>query len=195
MSSSRETRPRACPRGPEPSRRYYTDPANHQAELERFFFGMWIHAGRADEIPEVGDYVLRDVAGESVIVTRADDGAIRAFYNVCRHRGTRLCEARRGHLRRPDPLSLSRLGLRPLRAGWSPHPRWTTCRTSARRTTRSRAVAVGLWDGHIFLNLGESPRPLAEQLGGLPDEVPPLADGASSGWASGSSTTSPPTGS
>ena len=58
---------------------------------------MWIHAGRADQIPGVGDYVLRDVAGESVIVTRADDGAIRAYYNVCRHRGTRLCEAAAGH--------------------------------------------------------------------------------------------------
>ena len=71
--------------------RYYIDPANHQSELERFFLGMWIHAGRADQIPVSGDYVLRDVAGESLIVTRADDGAIHAFYNVCRHRGTRLC--------------------------------------------------------------------------------------------------------
>ena len=51
---------------------YYTDPAHYRAELERFFFGMWIHAGRAHEIPGIGDYVLRDVAGESVIVTRAD---------------------------------------------------------------------------------------------------------------------------
>ena len=50
--------------------RYYTDPANHQSELERFFLGMWIHAGRADQIPSSGDYVLRDVAGESLIVTR-----------------------------------------------------------------------------------------------------------------------------
>ena len=51
--------------------RYYIDPANHQAELERFFLGMWIHAGRADQIPVSGDYVLRDIAGESLIVTRA----------------------------------------------------------------------------------------------------------------------------
>src|SRR5208282_4073136 len=72
---------------------YYIDPANHESELERFFLGMWIHAGRADQIPASGDYVLRDVADESLIVTRANDGAIHAFYVVCRHRGTRLCEA------------------------------------------------------------------------------------------------------
>jgi len=69
---------------------------------------MWIHAGRADEIPASGDYVLRDVAGESLIVTRANDGAIHAFYNVCRHRGTRLCEAALGtsgpYSRREDLL-------------------------------------------------------------------------------------------
>jgi len=88
--------------------RYYIDPANHESELERFFLGMWIHAGRADEIPASGDYVLRDVAGESLIVTRANDGAIHAFYNVCRHRGTRLCEAALGtsgpYSRREDLL-------------------------------------------------------------------------------------------
>src|SRR5208282_3520658 len=64
--------------------RYYIDPANHQSELERFFLSMWIHAGRADQLPASGDYLLRDVAGESLIVTRADDGIIHAFYNVCR---------------------------------------------------------------------------------------------------------------
>src|SRR4051794_30293455 len=75
---------------------YYTDEDHYHAELERFFLGRWIHAGRVDHIAGPGDYVLRDVAGESVIVTRAGDGSIQAFYNVCRHRGTRLCEAAEG---------------------------------------------------------------------------------------------------
>src|SRR4051812_45437102 len=76
--------------------RYYTDEDQYHAELERFFFGKWIHAGRVDHLAKPGDYVLRDVAGESVIVTWADDDTIHAFYNVCRHRGTRLCEASEG---------------------------------------------------------------------------------------------------
>src|SRR5271157_4653355 len=108
--------------------RYYIDPANHQAELERFFLGMWIHVGRADQIPVSGDYVLRDIADESLIVTRANDGAIHAFYNVCRHRGTRLCEAAEGTLdglircpTTPGPTTSP--------AGSWPRPRRMMCQT------------------------------------------------------------------
>ena len=97
---------------------------------------MWIHAGRAEEIAGVGDFVVRDVAGESVIVTRAGDGAVRAFYNVCRHRGTRLCEAGSGQfdglIRCPYHAWAFDLSGQLVAA-----PRWTAFRTSARMTTRS----------------------------------------------------------
>lgn len=149
--------------------RHYIDPANHQAELERFFLGMWIHAGRADQIPVSGDYVLRDIAGESLIVTRASDGAIHAFYNVCRHRGTRLCEAAEGTLdgliRCPYHAWAYNLSGRLVAA-----PQMHDVPNFRLEDYPLAAVAVGLWDGHIFLNLGESPRPLAEQLGVLPDK-------------------------
>src|SRR5437773_1624384 len=68
--------------------RYYTSAEIYAEEQERIFTARWICAGRAAEIPEAGDYVLRKIAGESVIVVRGPDGALRAFYNVCRHRGT-----------------------------------------------------------------------------------------------------------
>src|SRR6476646_227519 len=76
--------------------RYYTDPDIFRAEVERFYFDRWICAGRAAEIPNSCDYFLRDVAGESVIVTRDTTGDVNAFYNVCRHRGTRMCTAAAG---------------------------------------------------------------------------------------------------
>ena len=76
--------------------RYYVDPAYFREEQEWFFGSMWFYAGRAEEIPARGDYVLREVAGESLILVRGESGSIRAFYNVCRHRGTRLCEALSG---------------------------------------------------------------------------------------------------
>src|ERR1700734_3157237 len=76
--------------------RYYTDSALFHQEIENFFFGGWFCAGRADSIPNAGDYFLREIAGESIIVVRSDSGWIEAFYNVCRHRGTRLCSEAEG---------------------------------------------------------------------------------------------------
>ena len=73
-------------------RRFYTDPEFYRAELERFYFQRWICAGRADQIPHPGDYFVRTLADESVIVTRDTDGSVRALFNECRHRGTRLTE-------------------------------------------------------------------------------------------------------
>ena len=77
--------------------RFYTDPDFYRAELERFYFDRWICAGRADQIPSGGDFFTRTVGDESVIVTRDGSGDIHAVFNVCRHRGTRLCEQSSGH--------------------------------------------------------------------------------------------------
>ena len=72
--------------------RYYTAPEIFAAEGERIFRRSWLCAGREDEIAGRGEYFLVSTAGEELIVVRGDDDAPRAFYNVCRHRGTRLCE-------------------------------------------------------------------------------------------------------
>ena len=56
--------------------RYYIDPDHYRAELDWFFRGMWFHAGRADEIPNRGDFVVREIAGDSLIVVRDEHGEI-----------------------------------------------------------------------------------------------------------------------
>src|SRR5215469_4247543 len=76
--------------------RYYTDPAVFRDELERFYCEMWVCAGRADQVADSGDYFLREIATENIIITRDSDHNIRAFYNVCRHRGTRIVTAPEG---------------------------------------------------------------------------------------------------
>jgi Rieske 2Fe-2S family protein len=144
--------------------RYYTDPEIFRAELERFYFGRWICAGRAEAIPNPGDYFLRDVAGESIIVTRDGAGNVHAFFNVCRHRGTRMCTepegAFAGRIRCPYhswtyALDGSLIGAPHMDADFaaSDYP--------------LHAVRAEVWDGHIFLNCGPNPRPLAAQLDGL----------------------------
>ncbi len=66
----------------------YATEAVFAEERERIWFGSWICIGRAAEIPEPGDYLVRDLAGESIVVTRSRSGEVRGFYNVCAHRGT-----------------------------------------------------------------------------------------------------------
>lgn len=74
-------------------RRIYTDEQIFELEQERIFRRSWVFLAHSSEILEPGDYVTRELAGESVIVIRNDDGETRGFLNSCRHRGMRLCRA------------------------------------------------------------------------------------------------------
>jgi phenylpropionate dioxygenase-like ring-hydroxylating dioxygenase large terminal subunit len=75
----------------------YRDPAIYEAEIRQIFLRSWLYVGHQSQIPERGDYFLFDVAGESVIVVRDGEGQINALLNVCRHRGSRICDQAAGH--------------------------------------------------------------------------------------------------
>lgn len=76
---------------------FYTDPAIYALELDRVVYRNWILAGHVSELPEPGDFKVFEVAGESAIIVRGDDGELRAFANVCRHRGSLVCLEERGN--------------------------------------------------------------------------------------------------
>src|SRR5437763_14730271 len=78
--------------------RCYTAPEVSAAEQERIFQQNWICVGRDAALADPGDYMLAEIAGERIIVLRDQSGERRAYYSVCRHRGTRRCEAPRGRL-------------------------------------------------------------------------------------------------
>jgi Rieske 2Fe-2S family protein len=80
--------------------RLYTDPATFAEEQARIFESVWFAVARSGELARPGQYVTKQVGAESVIVVRGRDGALRAFLNVCRHRGARLCEDGAGDVRR-----------------------------------------------------------------------------------------------
>ena len=92
--------------------RYYIDPDYYREELEWFFGALWFQIGGASEIPARGDFVVRQIGDESLIVVRGERGQTSAFFNVCRHRGTRLCAEALGAVCGNDPVSLPRLDLR-----------------------------------------------------------------------------------
>jgi Rieske 2Fe-2S family protein len=70
---------------------YYTDPAIFALEQSRIFGSRWLAAARVSELDRPGRFKTVDVGGESVVIVRGRDGGLRAFFNVCRHRGARLC--------------------------------------------------------------------------------------------------------
>lgn len=74
-------------------REAYVDGAWFESETESIFQGQWVCVGRVDEIPAVGDHLVCDVAGESVIVTRNREDGLSGFVNLCRHRGAMLSDA------------------------------------------------------------------------------------------------------
>src|SRR5437867_2580062 len=78
--------------------RYFTSTEIFALESERVFGRRWLCVGREAQLAEPGDYVVQQVGTESVIILRDDTRALRAFHNVCRHRGTRLCTAPAGQL-------------------------------------------------------------------------------------------------
>ena len=77
--------------------KYFVSPEIFAQEQKKIFLEKWLLVGHESQIAKPGDYFVTDVAGESLIVTRDQGSVIRAFYNVCRHRGTRLKEDACGH--------------------------------------------------------------------------------------------------
>ena len=74
----------------------YVSPAWLAAEFERLWPRVWLLAGLERDLTEPGDYFVFDIGRESILVTRRDDGALAAFYNVCQHRGARVMVNDRG---------------------------------------------------------------------------------------------------
>ncbi|OAA29670.1 Rieske (2Fe-2S) domain-containing protein [Frankia sp. EI5c] len=68
------------------------DPAFYEKEREAIFKRTWLHVGRVERLPRTGSYFTRElpVLGTSLIIVKGGDGKIRAFHNVCRHRGNKL---------------------------------------------------------------------------------------------------------
>lgn len=75
----------------------YNSDAAFEHDVERIFTRHWILAGHASQASKPGDYFLCELAGESIIIVRGRDQELRAFANVCRHRGSRICTKQSGH--------------------------------------------------------------------------------------------------
>ena len=75
----------------------YTDPTIFEAELERIWYRTWVFVGHASEIPEPGDYVVKSIGPQPVIMTRDKQGNVHLLLNRCSHRGNLVCDSPRGN--------------------------------------------------------------------------------------------------
>jgi glycine betaine catabolism A len=131
---------------------WYISPEVFARERERIFAREWVCLGRESAIAKPGDFFTADCAGESLIVTRDAADVPHAFYNVCRHRGSRMCESASGHFQGSIQC---------------PYHAWTYGLSGELRVARNMAEVAGfdraeyplkeaqiaLWEGFIFVNL------------------------------------------
>ena len=70
---------------------FYRDPEIFRRDMARVVARAWLYVAHVSEIPGPGDFLLYEIGEESIILVRGSDGEVRAFFNVCRHRGSRIC--------------------------------------------------------------------------------------------------------
>jgi Rieske 2Fe-2S family protein len=139
-------------------RERYTSEAILAEERERIFARGWNCVGRSSRLAKPGDFFIRDVAGESIILLRDKAGKLHAFFNVCRHRGTRLCREESGHFGETIQCS---------------YHAWTYSidgRLVGAPTMQDvpgfekgdyplHSAGLAEWEGFLFVNVGEDPPP------------------------------------
>jgi Rieske 2Fe-2S family protein len=154
----------------------YQSPEVFDRERERIFWREWFVVGREEELAAPGDYVVKDVAGESILIVRTRAGGLAAHYNVCRHRGSQLV---------PDGGAGSFGG-----AIRCPYHSWTYSLEGALRTApfldqsnglardelSLHPVGVDTWGGFVFVHLTpaeaeRSGHTLEAQLGAVPGRL------------------------
>lgn len=148
---------------PVPAKPYY-DPAYFELERQAVFLKSWIHVGHVCELPEPGSFVRRDLefARASLLIVRGRDGQVRAFHNVCPHRGTQLVEEAAG---RQTKFSC-------------PYHMWTFGTDGAllsapdfdafhldKEDCALRGIALQECGGMLFVNFDPEAEPLREWLG------------------------------
>jgi Rieske 2Fe-2S family protein len=78
------------------ARRFYTDPEFYQLDMSELYYRQWLFVGHDCELGEPGAFFTLQIGEYPILVVRGRDGAIRAFHNSCRHRGSRICSAEKG---------------------------------------------------------------------------------------------------
>ena len=145
----------------------YYDPAHMEQEWDRLWTRTWLIAAIETDLPESGDYSVFRLRHESIVVVRQDDGNVKAFYNVCAHRGNRLVHNDRGSVMQ---FTCSFHSWKYNLEGECTHvtDKETFKEGALCPNIRMREVRCERRAGLIFINLDDNAPPLEERLG-LPE--------------------------
>jgi glycine betaine catabolism A len=141
---------------------YYASEEWFRTDLERIFARQWLYAGHGSQIPNSGDFLTMELGEESIIVVRGREGELYAHYNVCRHRGSRICHEHTGSVKKAFVCPYH---------GWS-YGLDGALVAAPRMPRNFEKSDIGLkrawaeeWHGLIYVSLREErPRPVAEVL-------------------------------
>jgi benzoate/toluate 1,2-dioxygenase subunit alpha len=167
-------------RGGDVHRDVYTNPELFDLEMERLWRSAWIYVGHDSQVPAAGDYYTTEIARQPLLMTRAQDGEVRVFYNRCAHRGTKLVSATAGNcggiLRCPYHGWTYRLDgtLRtvPLKGGYE-----NTGFAESPAALGLTAVAdVALYRGFVFARLSRNGADFASYFGESLSSIDNMAD-------------------
>jgi carnitine monooxygenase subunit len=149
--------------------RYYTDPEIHERELERIFRRSWCYVGHVSDLPEPGSYFTDDIARQPVVILRSSDGLIRAFHNVCQHRGHVLLHGR-GKVSSVIicPYHAWNYGLDGTLTG---APMTQNMLNFDKKDYGLPELPVALVAGLIFINLDRGAKPFAEEAPGFEQTI------------------------
>ena len=149
---------------------FYNDGRLFALDMETIFEREWLFAGMSCEIPAKGNYLTLDVGDNPIIIVRGTEGAIHAFHNVCRHRGSRLCTQSRGKVAKlvcPYHQWTYELDGRLLFAGSDMGGNFDLAEYGL------RPIAVESAGGFLFICLSDTPPPIDEFLASVSRYVAP----------------------
>ncbi|WP_164844039.1 aromatic ring-hydroxylating oxygenase subunit alpha [Croceicoccus ponticola] len=154
-------------------REHYCGKATMQKEFDTVWTKAWLIAGIERDLEEPGDFITFDIAHESILITRTEDGGLSAVYNVCQHRGNRLHIQPYGSVARAHtcPYHGWSYGLDGTLLNVPDRDRFSPGVDCAAKSLKS--VNVGTSNGLIWVNLAVDPLPLEDFLGSLVGELMP----------------------
>jgi choline monooxygenase len=150
---------------------WYTDPQFHDIDRECIFARTWQNVGHIGQVRNAGDALVATVAENPVLAVRGKDGVLRAFYNVCKHRG--------------GPLATKDCTVKVLQCqyhGWTylldgslrGVPEFDRVELFDKKDYGLVPIHVDVWEGMVFVNLSENPQPLHSIFEGITERISPI---------------------